>query len=77
MIGSLFSGIGGLELGLEMAGLGPVAWQCEQDPWCRKVATRYEDVPGCRAATKTDLWWRTCNALNGPTWLSRPWHGVC
>jgi len=51
MIGSLFSGIGGLELGLEMAGLGPVAWQCEQDPWCRKVlakhwpdATRYEDV---------------------------------
>jgi DNA (cytosine-5)-methyltransferase 1 len=50
-IGSLFSGIGGLELGLERAGLGPVLWQCEIDPYCRAVlarhwpaATRYEDV---------------------------------
>lgn len=50
-IGSLFSGVGGLELGLERAGLGPVAWQAESDPWCRRVlakhwpeATRYEDV---------------------------------
>jgi site-specific DNA-cytosine methylase len=34
MIGSLFSGIGGLELGLERAGLGPVAWQAECDPFC-------------------------------------------
>ncbi len=51
MIGSLFSGIGGLELGLERAGLGPVAWQCEIDPFCRAVlakhwpnATRFVDV---------------------------------
>lgn len=50
-IGSLFSGIGGLELGLERAGLGPVLWQAERDPYCRAVlrrhwpyARRYDDV---------------------------------
>jgi DNA (cytosine-5)-methyltransferase 1 len=50
-IGSLFAGIGGLELGLERAGLGPVLWQVEIDPFARQVlahhwpsATRYEDV---------------------------------
>jgi DNA (cytosine-5)-methyltransferase 1 len=40
-IGSLFSGIGLLELGLERAGLGSVAWQCEIDPWCRKILARH------------------------------------
>lgn len=56
-IGSLFSGIGGLERGLELAGLGPVLWQCEIDPFCRAVlakhwpdATRYTDVRTLRGS---------------------------
>jgi len=50
-IGSLFSGIGGLELGVERATGGKTVWNCELDPFCRKVlakhwpgATQYEDV---------------------------------
>lgn len=48
--GSLFSGIGGFDLGLERAGF-EVAFQCDNDPFCNKVLAkhwpgvkRYDDV---------------------------------
>lgn len=40
-IGSLFSGIGGIELGLFWAGVGHVAWHVEQDPFCRAVLEKH------------------------------------
>jgi DNA (cytosine-5)-methyltransferase 1 len=36
-IGSVFSGIDGLALGLIRAGWGPVLWQVEIDPFCQQV----------------------------------------
>ena len=49
-VGSLFSGVGGFDLGLERAGM-EVVWQVELDPFCLKVlekhwpnVRRYADV---------------------------------
>ena len=62
-VGSLFSGIGGFDLGFERAGMR-ISWQVELDPYCRAVlarhfpdAARFEDARevGARNLDPVDL----------------------
>src|SRR4051812_18663876 len=39
-VGSLFSGIGGFDLGFERAGMRTL-WFCEQDPYCQRVLAKH------------------------------------
>ncbi|HVQ14731.1 MAG TPA: DNA cytosine methyltransferase [Vicinamibacterales bacterium] len=44
-IGSVFSGIGGFDLGFQRAGFD-LTWMCEREPFCRRVlAERFAGVP--------------------------------
>jgi DNA (cytosine-5)-methyltransferase 1 len=49
---SLFSGVGGFELGLERAGIETIL-QVEQDPWCLSVLERHWPTKDFRAGVMT------------------------
>lgn len=48
-VGSLFSGVGGIDLGLERAG-HRIVFQCEKDKWCRGILAKH--WPAVRAPSE-------------------------
>jgi len=61
-VGSLFSGIGGIDLGLERAGM-TVRWQSENDPYCcRILAKHWPHVPNLGDVTAID--WSTVEPVD-------------
>jgi len=61
-VGSLFSGIGGMDLGLERAGMN-VRWQSEIDPYaCRVLAKHWPNVPNLGDVTTID--WSTVEPVD-------------
>jgi DNA (cytosine-5)-methyltransferase 1 len=61
-IGSLCSGIGGLELGLERAMLTETVWQSEIDPYASQVLGRHWGVPNLGDMTAVD--WTTVEPVD-------------
>lgn len=55
-VGSLFSGIGGFDLGLERAGF-TVEWQVENNDWCREVLKKHWPKVPCHYDI-TQIDWR-------------------
>ena len=62
-VGSLFSGAGGLDLGINAAIGGTVAWHCENDPAAARVLTHhYPGVPNHGDITTAD--WAAVEPVN-------------
>ena len=61
-VGSLFSGIGGIELGLERAGF-ETAWFCEVEPYaCAVLKKNWPGIPNIGDITAVD--WRTVERVD-------------
>jgi DNA (cytosine-5)-methyltransferase 1 len=63
-VGSLFSGIGGFDLGLERAGMRTV-WFCEQDPFCQRVLAKHWPGVPCHSDVRALVADTECAGLEG------------